>query len=237
MLSCPGVSIVQTYGDYFDEFRVHPELKLKELRQKSLARDPLNEDEKASKDAAAKRRDSLKQKLQRFITRIPAFMYLTDDREKTIRDIITQIEPDLFQRVTGLTLNDFAQLVDAGVFNDAKMNDAVWKFRDFEEPSLGYNQAVTAPLNLGGWSLRRDERFSRLIDGNLLRPGDVLVGANGAAPVSAIVTDDFGLSVNGIRYESPDEAAEAASDGNTQDGWNYWRVETASGATSLADLV
>lgn len=83
----------------------------KELRQKTLAKDKLTKEEIARKDAAAKQRDGLKKRLQRFITRIPAFMYLTDDREKTIKDIITQIEPELFEKVTGLTLADFKQLL------------------------------------------------------------------------------------------------------------------------------
>ena len=97
----------------------------KELRQKVLAKEKLTEDEKKRMDDGVKRRDNLKKRLQRLITRIPAFMYLTDYREKTIKDIVTRLEPDLFQRVTGLTLKDFEQLVDAKVFNDSKMNDAV----------------------------------------------------------------------------------------------------------------
>ncbi|MEI2700355.1 MAG: hypothetical protein V9E94_19240 [Microthrixaceae bacterium] len=97
------------------------------------------------------------------MTRIPAFMYLTDDREKTINDIITQIEPALFQKVTGLTLDDFKQLVEARVFNDSKMNDAVWKFRTFEEPSLHYGEDDAVSHTQGGWSLVRDDRLADLV--------------------------------------------------------------------------
>ena len=68
-------------------------------------------------------------------------MYLTDDREKTVYDIITQVEPELFEKVTTLSLKDFERLVNAGAFNASKMNDAVWKFRQFEEPSLHYGDA------------------------------------------------------------------------------------------------
>jgi hypothetical protein len=148
----------------------------KELRQKVLAKEKLTEDEKKRMDDGVKRRDNLKKRLQRLITRIPAFMYLTDYREKTIKDIVTRLEPDLFQRVTGLILKDFEQLVDAKVFNDSKMNDAVWKFRSFEEPSLRYGELGEVPRAIGGWSLLRDERFARLIEDRLLRPGDVLTG-------------------------------------------------------------
>ena len=65
-------------------------------------------------------------------------MYLTDYREETLKDIITQLEPGLFNRVTGLTVKDFELLVSLGVFNDALMNDAVYKFRRYEDPSLSY---------------------------------------------------------------------------------------------------
>ena len=209
----------------------------KELRQKTLAKDKLTKEEKASKDDAAKTRENLKKRLQRFITRIPAFMYLTDDREKTIKDIITQIEPELFEKVTGLTLKDFGQLVNANVFNDSKMNDAVWKFRTFEEPSLHYGQDETAARTIGGWNVRRDERFARLIDSEILQPGDSLTTtADYAFQHSAVVTADYGVAVEGIRYESPDAAAEAASEGEVHDGWKYWVAESSYGTGSLAEL-
>ena len=35
------------------------------------------------------------EKLIKFATRIPAFMYLTDFRENTLQDVITKLEPDL----------------------------------------------------------------------------------------------------------------------------------------------
>jgi len=144
----------------------------KELRQKKLAKEKLNKDERAKKDDAAKRRENLKAKLQRFITRIPAFMYLTDDREKAVRDIITQSETALFQKVTGLSLRDFELLVDAHVFNDGKMNDAVWKFRTFEAPSLAYGgHEGPTHRTVGGWTLRRDQELAQLVDAEVLAFG------------------------------------------------------------------
>lgn len=65
-------------------------------------------------------------------------MYLTDYREQTLKDVITQLEPGLFKKVTGLTVKDFELLVSLGVFNDALMNDAVYKFRRYEDSSLTY---------------------------------------------------------------------------------------------------
>ncbi|NBW42135.1 hypothetical protein EBR25_14270, partial [bacterium] len=188
------------------------------------------EREKKIKDESAKRRENLKQKLRRFITRIPAFMYLTDDREKTIKDIIEQVEPELFAKVTGLSLKDFKQLVDCRVFNDSKMDDAVWKFRSFENSSLSYFHEET-PETLGGWRLTREEKFAALIQRGLLNEGDELVFV--PAGTSAFVTDDFGLLIDGIRYAGPAEAARALGLDDETESWKSWRL----GAKTLKQVM
>lgn len=208
----------------------------KELRDKKLTREKLTKEETSRKNDAAKRRESLKKRLQRLVTRIPAFMYLTDDREKTIRDIIQQLEPELFEKVTGLTLNDFGKLVDARVFNDAKMNDAVWKFRSFEEPSLSYGESTARRETLGGWTLRRDEDFAQLVVRGLLDAGETLWASNGVEDVGAIITEDFALLVRGLRVEDPDEAIRLATDGAAEDGWKGWSIQRDSGRTTLGEL-
>ena len=65
-------------------------------------------------------------------------MYLTDFRENTLQDVITKIEPDLFETVTGLTVRDFDLLKNLGVFNTEHMNQAVSAFRRYEDASLRY---------------------------------------------------------------------------------------------------
>ena len=80
----------------------------------------------------------IQEKLIKFATRIPVFMYLTDYREKSLRDVITQIESRLFKQVTGLSVKDFDLLVSLGVFNSSLMNDAVCKFKRYEDASLSY---------------------------------------------------------------------------------------------------
>ncbi|MCK9291731.1 MAG: hypothetical protein WCR58_01440 [Bacteroidales bacterium] len=65
-------------------------------------------------------------------------MYLTDFRERSLRDVITQLEPGLFKKVTGLSVKDFEILVSLGVFNSSLMNDAVYKFKRYEDASLEY---------------------------------------------------------------------------------------------------
>lgn len=94
----------------------------------------LSEEEKEIKS----KRKQVQEKLIKFATRIPVFMYLTDYREETLKDVITQLEPSLFKKVTGLSVSDFELLVSLGVFNDALMNDAVYKFRRYEDSSLTY---------------------------------------------------------------------------------------------------
>lgn len=65
-------------------------------------------------------------------------MYLTDFRENTLQDVITKIEPDLFETVTGLSVQDFHLLISLKVFNTVHMNSAVFAFRRYEDASLRY---------------------------------------------------------------------------------------------------
>lgn len=83
-------------------------------------------------------RKQIQEKLIKFATRVPVFMYLTDYRERSLKDVIIQLEPGLFKKVTGLSVKDFELLVGLGVFNSALMNDAVYKFKRYEDASLEY---------------------------------------------------------------------------------------------------
>ena len=94
----------------------------------------LSEEEKEYKS----KRKQIQEKLIKFATRIPVFMYLTDYREYSLHDVITKLEPGLFKKVTGLNLEDFELLVSLNVFNEALMNDAVYKFKRYEDASLSY---------------------------------------------------------------------------------------------------
>jgi len=98
----------------------------------------------AEKEYKSKRKQ-IQDKLIKFATRIPAFMYLTDFRENTIKDVITLLEPDLFNAVTGLTVSDFELLMSLGVFNSAQMNQAVFAFRRYEDSSLSYTGIDSHP--------------------------------------------------------------------------------------------
>lgn len=94
----------------------------------------LTEEEKEYKSL----RKQIQEKLIKFATRIPIFMYLTDYREQCLRDVITKLEPGLFRKVTGLSIRDFELLVSLGLFNSTLMNDAVGKFKRYEDASLEY---------------------------------------------------------------------------------------------------
>lgn len=88
-------------------------------------------------------RKKIQEKLIKFATRIPVFMYLTDHRERTLKDVINELEPGLFKKVTGLYKKDFQLLLSLGVFNSARMNDAVYKFKRYEDKSLSYLGVTT----------------------------------------------------------------------------------------------
>ncbi len=85
-------------------------------------------------------------------SRIPVFMYLTYYRERCLKDVITQLEPGLFKKVTGLSVEDFNMLCSLGVFNAPLMNDAIFKFKHYEDASLTYT-GIDKHTNdeVGGW--------------------------------------------------------------------------------------
>lgn len=105
-------------------------------------------------------RKQVQENLLKLAARIPAFMYLTDFREQTIKDVITQIEPELFYKVTGLTVKDFETLCSIGLFDPEKMNQGIFGFRKYENSSLSYTGIDKhAGEAVGGWDtvLRREE--------------------------------------------------------------------------------
>ncbi|QIM69727.1 DEAD/DEAH box helicase [Basfia succiniciproducens] len=115
---------------------------VKKTKQKANERDLSKEEKKQLSDDEKKEkslRRQIQEKLIKFATRIPIFMYLTDNREYSLQDVITQLEPELFFKVTGLTQKDFSLLVSLNLFNSGMMNDAVYKFKRYEDSSLSYS--------------------------------------------------------------------------------------------------
>ena len=135
-------------GDNIIETIINKSGKVKELKNKAKKADltatekkELSDEEKEYKS----KRKLVQEKLIKFATRIPAFMYLTDFRENTLQDVITKLEPDLFLTVTGLTVKDFHLLVQLKVFNTEQMNQAVFAFRRYEDASLRYTGIDSHP--------------------------------------------------------------------------------------------
>ena len=85
-------------------------------------------------------RKKIQDKIKIFATRIPVFMYLTKEREETLKDVITKIEPDLFKKVVSLTVEDFEYLASKGIFNTSEMDSAIFAFKRIEHASLHYSR-------------------------------------------------------------------------------------------------
>ena len=116
--------------------------KSEHVKNAKSREEALTKKEKAELSAEEKefksKRKEIQEKLIKFATRIPVFMYLTDYREYCLEDVITQLEPRLFKKVTGLDVADFDLLCSLNVFNASLMNDAVYKFKRYEDASLAY---------------------------------------------------------------------------------------------------
>jgi hypothetical protein len=110
------------------------------------------------------KRKQIQEKLIKFATRIPVFMYLTDYRERCLKDVITQLEPGLFKKVTGLSVEDFNMLCSLGVFNAPLMNDAIFKFKRYEDASLTYTGINKHQADeVGGWDTTiRQTQYEKL---------------------------------------------------------------------------
>lgn len=131
----------RSLGENVLETIINKSDRVKELRNKGKKRELSKKQKKELTDEEKEyrsKRKMVQEKLIKFATRIPAFMYLTDFRENTLQDVITKLEPDLFLTVTGLTVKDFYLLVRLQVFNTEHMNHAVFAFRRYENSSLRY---------------------------------------------------------------------------------------------------
>lgn len=124
---------------------------------KKEGKEPTKAQEKEHKENEGFKK-KLREKLLKFLTRVPVFMYLTEFREETLKDVITQLEPELFTRVTGLTVRDFELMCEIGVFNKGRVNEAVYQFRRFEDSSLnyvgGHEEVEDMNVLIGGFDAR-----------------------------------------------------------------------------------
>ena len=125
--------------------------KAKKEKGKDLTKEEKKEISAEEKEYKSMRKQ-IQEKLIKFATRVPIFMYLTDHRERSLKDVITQLEPGLFKKVTGLDVKDFDLLVELNVFNASLMNDAIFKFKRYEDASLSYTGLDRHENeDVGGW--------------------------------------------------------------------------------------
>ncbi|MBQ1372658.1 restriction endonuclease, partial [Candidatus Saccharibacteria bacterium] len=153
-------------GDNSIETVINKSESIKKAKAENVEKTPaekkvLDEEEKKNKSL----RRQIQEKLIKFATRIPIFMYLTDHRELTLKEVITKQEPELFKKVTGINVSDFELLCQLGVFNSTLMNEAVYNFKRYEDSSLGYTgiNLHGAEAAVGGFdeTITREEFYNR----------------------------------------------------------------------------
>lgn len=114
----------------------------------------LDPDQRRQQSETAKQRKEIREKLQKFVAKVPVFMYVTDFREEALKDVIESLDSELFERVTGLTVDDFRLLNSIGVFNAQHLNSAIYQFKLFEHASLHYassDETAPEPDRIGLW--------------------------------------------------------------------------------------
>jgi hypothetical protein len=70
-------------------------------------------DKKKEQKETASKRKMLREKLLKFLSRVPVFVYLTDLRDEALQQVITSLDPRLFERVTGLAMANFVAIKEA----------------------------------------------------------------------------------------------------------------------------
>jgi hypothetical protein len=122
----------------------------------------LTKEQDEEKKENNKWRRELRDKLLKFAARIPVFMYLTDEREAALVEVIKHLDTGLFEKVTGLTLNDFNKMSAIGVFSAKNMNPAIWHFRRFEISNIAYAGGRTPDEMIGLWDTVVDQEGAEI---------------------------------------------------------------------------
>ena len=131
----------------------------------------LNPEQKKVQSEASKRRKEIREKLQKFVAKVPVFMYITDFREEALKDVIESLDSELFERTTGLSVSDFKLLNSIGVFNAQHMNSAIYQFKSFENLSLHYADVGGTDITVetvGLWDSTVDVNNPVSVDGESL---------------------------------------------------------------------
>ena len=197
----------------------------------------LSEEEKEFKS----KRKQIQEKLIKFATRIPVFMYLTDYREQCLKDVITQLEPGLFKKVTGLSVRDFELLVSLGVFRDSVMNDAVYKFRLYEDASLEYTglnrHEYDSSVGLFDTALSAEDYAQMKLQDSLLNPDGTTRDRGNAMMATSEVVDAGGGSANGAAPKKRVQILDLAGAGDAVRAGGAKTAETRGKVPAKRDWV
>lgn len=160
-------------------------------------------------------------------------MHLTDYREQCLKDVITQLEPGLFKKVTGLSVKDFELLVSLGVFRDSVMNGAVYKFRLYEDTLLEYTglnrHEYDSNAGLFDTTLFAEDYAQMKLQDSLLNPGGTTRDRNNAMVVaSEIAGARDGSAGDG---EKPKRRVQVLDLGGSRDSASTPREAKAMGGT------
>lgn len=169
-------------------------------------------------------RKQIQEKLIKFATRVPVFMYLTDYRERSLKDVITQLEPGLFKKVTGLDVKDFELLCSIGVFNSSLMNDAIFKFKRYEDASLVYTGIDKHESDeIGGWdTVIRREEYEKLFynqqatmdapESNESLADTIAAAVTVTPPKQELVTAQYGIPTPDSKPKKPSAPAKTEAE-------------------------
>lgn len=86
-------------------------------------------DKKVNKNEAKK----ILQKIATVLSNIPEFLFDTPDKEITVEDILKTDQKDLFEQVTGISVENFKMWFDKGLINPVLMNRNIEHFMESEE--------------------------------------------------------------------------------------------------------
>lgn len=110
-----------------------------ELKDGGNSSDPnTTEGESGTEPEFEETEDDLAERLSFLAMRINAFMYLSDDIEKNLNDVLSTEEEMLFRAVMQLGKQDMSALVRAGLFNEQAMRLAIHQFRRSDVESFSY---------------------------------------------------------------------------------------------------
>lgn len=143
--------------------------------------------------------------------------------------MITQLELGLFKKVTDLSVKDFELLVSLGVFRDSVMNDAVYKFRLYEDALLectGLNcHEYDSSVDLFDTTLSAEDYAQMKLQDSLLNPDGTTRDRNNAMVVASARDGSAGGG------EKPKRRVQVLDLGGSRDSASAPREAKAMGGT------